>query len=105
MPRSILPFPQELRPRLPTIVGNVDYLTLRHRLEEIDALLRAGGVERDFVQRALAGWRRAAATEPTPREQRKFQDRSRRALRCTMLRTLLQEDYRGFSCQLAGNPL
>ena len=22
-----------------------------------------------------------------------------------MLRTLLQEDYRGFSCQLAGNPL
>ena len=31
--------------------------------------------------------------------------RSRRALRCTILRTLLQEDYRGFSCQLAGNPL
>ena len=105
MPRSILPFPQELRPRLPTIVGNVDYLTLRHRLEEIDALLRAGGVERDFVQRALARWRRAAATEPTPREQGKFQARSRRALRCTILRTLVQEDYRGFSCQLAGNPL
>ena len=35
----------------------------------------------------------------------KFQQRSRRALRCTILRTLLQEDYRGFSCQLAGNPL
>ena len=31
--------------------------------------------------------------------------RNRRALRCTILRTLLQEDYRGFSCQLAGNPL
>ena len=102
---QIIPFPQELRPRLPTIVGNVDYLTLRERLEQIDALLRQSGVERDFVQRALADWRRAAKGEPTAREQEKFQQRSRRALRCTALRTLLQEDYRGFSCQLAGNPL
>jgi hypothetical protein len=38
-------------------------------------------------------------------EQLKYQQRSRRALRCTILRTLLQEDHRGFSCQLAGNPL
>jgi len=102
---QIIPFPQELRPRLPTIVGNVDYLTLRQRLEQIDTLLRETQVERDFVQRALEGWRRAAAGEPTALEQRKFQQRSRRALRCTVLRTLLQEDHRGFSCQLAGNPL
>ena len=102
---QIIPFPQELRPRLPTIVGNVDYLTLRQRLEQIDALLRQSSVERDFVRRALAGWRRAAKGQPTAREQEKFQQRSRRALRCTVLRTLLQEDYRGFSCQLAGNPL
>jgi hypothetical protein len=102
---QIIPFPQELRPRLPTIVGNVDYLTLRQRLEQIDALLRASGVEQEFVQRALAGWSTAAAREVTAVEQRKFQQRSRRALRCTILRTLLQEDYRGFSCQVAGNPL
>jgi hypothetical protein len=102
---QIIPFPQELRPGLPTIVGNVDYLTLRQRVEQIDALLRQSGAERDFVQRALAGWRRAAKGEPTAREQEKFQQRSRRALRGTVLRTLLQEDYRGFSCQLAGNPL
>jgi hypothetical protein len=105
MPCQIIPFPQELRPRLPTIVGNVDYLTLRERLEQIDALLRQSGGEQDFVQRALAGWTRAAKGEPTAREQEKFQQRSRRALRCTVLRTLLQEDHRGFSCQLAGNPL
>jgi hypothetical protein len=105
MSRPIIPFPQELRPQLPTIVGNVDYLTLRQRLEQIDSLLRAGGVEQNFVQRALADWKRAGKTEPTALEQGKFQQRSRRALRCTILRTLLQEDYRGFSCQLAGNPL
>jgi hypothetical protein len=101
----LIPFPQELRPKLPTIVGNVDYRTLRQRLEEIDALLRDSTVERRFVERALQ--RRAPSGErpPTAREQLKHQERSRRALRCTILRTLLQEDYRGFSCQLAGNPL
>jgi hypothetical protein len=57
------------------------------------------------VQRALEGWKAAASREVTAVEQWKFQQRSRRALRCTLLRTLLQEDYRGFSCQLAGNPL
>ena len=102
---KIIPFPQELRPQLPTIVGNVDYLTLRQRLEQIDALLRDSGVEQEFVRRALAGWKVAAVREATALEQLKFQQRSRRALRCTLLRTLLQEDYRGFSCQLAGNPL
>ena len=102
---QIIPFPEELRPRLPTIVGNVDHLTLRLRLEQIDALLRQSGIECDFVRRSLAVWKRGAKADPTAREQTNFQQRSRRALRCTVLRTLLQEDYRGFSCQLAGNPL
>jgi IS5 family transposase len=105
MPASILPFPQELRPQLPTIVGNVDYLSLRRQLEQIDSLLRESGVEGDFVERALAHWKVAGSREPSVLEQLKFQQRSRRALRCTLLRTLLQEDHRGFSCQLAGNPL
>jgi hypothetical protein len=105
MPCQIIPFPQELRPKLPTIVGNVDYLTLRQRLEQIDTLLRDSGVEQSFVQRALQRRTLAGEREPTVLEQVKYQQRSRRALRCTVLRTLLQEDYRGFSCQLAGNPL
>jgi hypothetical protein len=102
---QIIPFPQEFRPLLPTIVGNVDYLSLRQRLEQIDALLRDSGVERQFVQRALEPWLAAAGRAVTALEQQQFQQRSRQALRCTLLRTLLQEDYRGFSCQLAGHPL
>jgi hypothetical protein len=101
----IILFPQELRPQLPTIVGNVDYLTLRQRLEQIDALLRESGAERDFVERSLEQWNPGGRQEVSALQQGKFQQRSRRALRCTILRTLLQEDYRGFSCQLAGNPL
>ncbi len=105
MSSLIIPFPAELRPRLPTIVGNVDYRTLRQRLEQIDSLLHASGLERQFVERALHGWLPPAGPAPSARKQQKFQQRCRRALRCNILRTLLQEDYRGFSCQLAGNPL
>ena len=88
MPCLLIPFPQELRPQLPTIVGNVDYLTLRQRLEQIDTLLREGGVERDFVQRALERWQVAAKRAVSAQEQTKFQERSRRALRCTILEAL-----------------
>lgn len=104
---QIIPFPEELRPRLPTIVGNVDYLTLRGRLEQIDALLRDSGAERQFVEQSLELWisPEPARRTPSAREQIRYQQRSRRALRCMILKTLLQEDYRGFSCQLAGNPL
>jgi len=105
MPCLLIPFPTELRPMLPVIVGNVDYLTLRQRLEQIHELLQASGLETQFVELALEGWLKEAGRLPSAQEQQRFQLRSRRALRCTVLRTLLQEDYRGFSCQLAGNPL
>jgi hypothetical protein len=105
MSSLIIPFPTELRPILPTIVGNVDYLTLRRRLEQIESLLQASGLEADFVEKALGGWLKRASRPPTAQQQQKFQLRSRRALRCTILRTLLQEDHRGFSCALAGSPL
>ena len=107
MSSLIIPFPTDLRPRLPTIVGNVDYLTLCQRLEQIESLLQASGLEADFVEKALQDWLKPkpASRPPTARQQQQFQLRSRRALRCTILRTLLQEDYRGFSCALAGSPL
>ena len=105
MPCSVIPFPQQLRPRLPTIVGNVDYQTLRQRLEQIDILLRDGGVERQFVELALEAWTASDSCAPPAGQQIKYQQRSVQALRCTVLRTLLQEGFRGFSIQLAGNPL
>ena len=107
MSSLMIPFPTDLRPRLPTIVGNVDYLTLCQRLEQIESLLQASGLEADFVEKALQDWLKPkpVSRPPTARQQQQFQWRSRRALRCTILRTLLQEDYRGFSCALAGSPL
>jgi hypothetical protein len=100
---SIIPFPTDLRPALPTIVGNVDYLQFRERLEQIDRILLDSGLETAFVEECLKDWPRQG--QATAREQQKFQQRAARALRCNLLRTLLQEDFRCFSCQLAGNPL
>jgi len=100
---QIIPFPQELRPKLPTIVGNVDYLTMEQKLQQIDVLLIRSGVEADFVERSLKVW--IQGRKVSVRQQQKHQQRCRRALRCVVLQTLLGEDYRGFSCQLAGNPL
>ena len=106
MPCQILPFPQDLRPRLPTIVGNVDYQLLRQCLEHIDALLIRSGTERKFVEAALERWgKESQRSKSSAKQQTRFQRRSQRALRCTVLRTLLQEDVRSFSCTLAGNPL
>jgi hypothetical protein len=103
---ALIPFPQELRPRLPTIVGNVDYLTLERRLQQIDALLIQSGSETEFVQRSLDRWMAASGEAiPSVIEQLRFQKSSRQALRCNLLRTLLQEDFRGFSRELAGSPL
>ena len=102
MQHSILPFPQELRPRLPTIVGNVDYLTLEQRLHQIDSILKSSGIESSYVALSLERWLAKESLQPSANQQLKFQQRSQRALRCNILRTLLQEDYRGFSCQLAG---
>ena len=101
----IIPFAQELRPSLPTIVGNVDYSRLRQRLQQIDSLLHESGVERKFVEASLQRWRAEGSRTPSAQEQGNFQQRSRRALRCTLLRTLLQQDYRDFSCDLAGHRL
>jgi Transposase domain (DUF772) len=105
MSSRIIPFAQELRPRLPTIVGNVDYLTLQQQLQEIDSILIQSHLEEDFVTRALSRWLVAAKREPTALQQSKYQQRCQRALRCNILRTLLQLDYREFSCALAGSPL
>lgn len=102
---QILPFPEELRPRLPIIVGNVDYRTLRLRLERIDSLLQRSGIEDEFVRISVERWRKASKKEPSADEQIRHQERSRRALRCNVLRIEIGEDHRGFSCQLAGNPL
>lgn len=106
MSSPLIPFPESLRPPLPTIEGNVDYRQMREQLLRIDELLRTSGLERDFVARALEPWlRRRAGRSVSLRAQINFQRHSRLALRCNLLRTLLQEDFRGLAVRLADSAL
>jgi len=102
----ILPFQPEFRPALPTVRGNVDYLRFEVELKRIDELLRLGGVERLFVERSLALWLAASGDRvPTAKEQAKYERASEQALRCTVLKQILGEGFRGMSRRLAECPL
>lgn len=108
MSSPILPAQIELRVTIPTVEGNVDYQQWRQQLERIDQLLLQSGLEDQFVALSLEHWK-AQATDPlesiSVQQQQKFQEHSRRALRCNIARTLRGEAYRPFSARLADSPL
>lgn len=104
MSTALIPFPESLRPPLPTIEGNVDYRQMRDQLLRIEDLLQLTGLETRFVTQALAAWAEGRECI-SARAQLNFQVHTRRALRCNLLRTLLQEDFRGFAVRLADSPL
>jgi hypothetical protein len=92
---------------LPTIEGNVDYRQFRDELTRIDQILRSGP-EETFVLAATEHW---LAQSPCPSEPisasqlARYQANSRRALRCNIARTYLQESYRDFAAHLGDSPL
>lgn len=103
---KIIPLQGHLRPVLPTVRGNVDYLRFESGLHRIDEIVRLSGVEEMFVERSLDRWMaQAGDREPTAKEQAKYQRASVQALRCNVLKQILGEDYRGMSRRLAECPL
>jgi hypothetical protein len=84
----------------------VDYLRFEAELKRIDELLRLSGVEELFVMQSLEHWLAQASDRvPSAKEQSKYQEQSQRALRCSVLKQILGEDYRGMSRRLAECPL
>ena len=105
---NIIPFQPHLSPELPTVVGNVDYQTLRRQLDRINQLLDQGDVENRFVLLSMCDWHKQKvdpALNIDIKQQLHFQQHSRWALRCNLARTLLGESYRGFSARLADSPM
>ncbi len=106
MAATILPFQTSLRPSLPTVEGNVDYRKLRDELARIDQILLAGP-ELKFVTAATAQWllQSNPCQEPSASQLERYQTHSRRALRCNIGRTYLNESFREFAAHLADSPL
>jgi hypothetical protein len=104
------PFQDELRPCVPTVLGNLEYRRFRSQPESIDHLLRDLGVERRFVETALSkelAKREAEAKQTGKRrilcygDQILLQKNAAVALQCSILRTLTGESYRGLAQTLA----
>ncbi len=104
MNRQIIPFQPPLAPVLPTIEGNVDYRLLREQLLRIDQQLQCSGLETQFIEADLHLWMTQNKTL-TPKAQQNRQLHCRRALRCNIARTLLNEHFRDFAARLADSPL
>jgi hypothetical protein len=110
----LLPYQAELLPLVPTVVGNLAYDRFRQQLESIDHILIHHGIEKRFVQTALDQElaKRKAEAETSgklrvlcPGDQVLFQKVAAQALRCSLLRTLTGESYRGFAQTLAESQL
>lgn len=102
----IIPFELLLVPSLPTIEGNVDYHQWRHQLERIDHLLIHSGIETQFLQDYLQDLlKESGGCSLVAKVQLRLQERARRALRCNIARSLLNEDFRGFAIRLADSPV
>jgi hypothetical protein len=107
MAAAIIPFELPLQPALPTIEGNVDYRLLRDQFQCWDQLLLRSGLETQFLTTSLQDWLAQAKPRrvPSAKAQRRFQEHSRRALRCNLARTLLGEPFRVFAAHVADSPL
>src|SRR5256886_2119956 len=107
MAATLIPFQQSLRPSLPTVEGNVDYRKFRDHALPTDQILTSGP-EQQFVAAATEQWiaqSQSAHEQITASMLERYQTHSRRALRCNILRTYLQEGYRDFAAHLADSPL
>lgn len=112
---NTVPEQRELCRELPVVIGNVDYQEFQGRLERIDELLRASGVEQEFVAQGIKAYE-AKARAAAKRERREYKGLSvrcqariqqmyRQALRCNVARQLTEREYRRFSRRLADSPL
>lgn len=101
---NIIPFELPLPLILPTIEGNVDYRDFRDQLLRINSLLMQSELETQMLEADLQRWL-AQRNRVSAKAQQNHQFHARRALRCTIARLLLKEQYRGFAARLADSPL
>ena len=103
---SFIPLQAKLSPQLPRVCGNAEYVEREQLLDDLDQLLRSSGVEAEFIAASMAAYLASREeTEPTARGLERHQVHSVRALRTMVLKSILQETYRGLSLQLAQSPL
>ena len=110
-----IPYELELRQELPEIIGNHDYQEFKNQLFSIETLISEMELDEiiiDYVvkqkqeeQKEKAKKSKKTNPELSKSAQIKTAKKCRVALRCVIVRKLLEETYRGMSCRLADSPL
>ena len=102
--RPTISFQQELRLELPLILGCREYQDQLLLLKRMNLILKKSGLEKLFIQLSLEHYEAELQKEGKSVEDWMRADHmqwSERALRCTLLRHLLGESFRGMSMRLA----
>jgi hypothetical protein len=104
---QMVPYPEELSPVLPTVVGNVEYQEFRATLLRIDSILDRGRIEQSFIEDRVEAYVKEreqggrSLEAVSPKELQRVGMHASRALRCNIARELLGESYREFTTRLA----
>lgn len=112
---QMVPYQLELRPALPVVHGNVDYNEFRQNLQRMDRILIDSGVEAKLISWRISQHEDQKAEyarqtgkdsgELSWKERACIQKHTVRALRCNVVRELIQESARGLSRRLADSEL
>ncbi len=94
---NIIEIQEYLRPALPRVIGCKDYQEQEKLLKRVDRILKESEVEKKFVRLSLEKFRSRSQKAATEKDLIRWSIRSEQALRCTILKNLLGEDYRGMS--------
>jgi hypothetical protein len=103
-----------LSPALPQVIGCKDYADEERLLKRVDRILTMSGVEMQFLRLSMEEFEANAIKMEAAGEKvlvgakaiERYQRHSRRALRCTVLKGLVQvKGYREMSASLAKCPL
>ena len=100
MSKTIL-IQEHLRPALRKVLGCEDYRQQEQLLTRVDRILKESGMERRFVELSVKGYEAEVIGPVQLKELVRHSERSEKALRCTVLKNLLGEDFREMSVRLA----
>lgn len=105
----------EFRPRVPVVVGNVEYQQYEAQLRRMDEILTQSGLAKEIVKQGMETWIQRLRTEakeegrrfrePNARQLERMQRVCRQAFRCNLGRQMIGKEYRFFSLQLAQSSL
>jgi len=105
MSQDIISFQAELCPAIPVVKNNKEFRDYCHLLENIDFILREGGVDFEAVTAYWEHVENHVGQGLKPAARKRLAKYAVRAMRCNILRHYLDESFIGLSRRIAESPV